>query len=296
MFENYQCHVHHESLSEISRSGFKRFLCSSPLQRTTRLTTSPQKQQKLGSFHHCYRLDGRLIAMGVLDLLPHCVSGVYFLYHSDFSHWNFGKLGALREAALALEEGYEYYYMGYYIHGCAKMRYKADYKPQYVLDPESYGWDALDWDVRGRLEGRKYVSMARERRGQESGDAPDADDGQRNGEKMEEVDEMGRSIFATPAEATAPGLSLFDIAMPGVMSVAELEDSIPLGRVLFSLNRGGVVHLEVRFSPLLYLIIRHSHLFTASSMEWEWPCNQSFYLVADFDAGPCSLGNRLHAG
>ena len=28
----------------------------------------------------CYRLDGRLIAMGVLDLLPHGVSSVYLLY------------------------------------------------------------------------------------------------------------------------------------------------------------------------------------------------------------------------
>ena len=45
-----------------------------------------------------------------------------------------GKLSALREAALALEGGYEWYYMGFYIHDCVKMRYKAEYKPQMVLD------------------------------------------------------------------------------------------------------------------------------------------------------------------
>ena len=76
--------------------------------------------------------------MAILDLLPHCVSGVYFIYHSDFEKWSFGKLSALREAALALEGGYQYYYMGYYIHSCAKMRYKGEYRPQHVLDPESY--------------------------------------------------------------------------------------------------------------------------------------------------------------
>lgn len=59
-----------------------------------------------------YRLDGRLIAMAILDFLPWCVSGVYFIYHSDFSQWGFGKLSACREAALAAEEGYKYYYMG----------------------------------------------------------------------------------------------------------------------------------------------------------------------------------------
>ena len=52
-----------------------------------------------------YRLDGRLIALGVLDLLPQAVSGVYFLYHADFEKWALGKLSALREAALAVEGG-----------------------------------------------------------------------------------------------------------------------------------------------------------------------------------------------
>ena len=66
----------------------------------------------MGSFHQMYRLNGRLIAMAVLDFLPWCVSGVYFMYHSDFSQWGFGKLSACREAALAAEEGYQYYYMG----------------------------------------------------------------------------------------------------------------------------------------------------------------------------------------
>jgi arginine-tRNA-protein transferase len=70
------------------------------------------KERRLGSFHHCYRLDGRLIAVGVLDLLPDAVSGKYFYYHTDFTKYNMAKLGALEEIALALEGGYKYYYMG----------------------------------------------------------------------------------------------------------------------------------------------------------------------------------------
>ncbi len=89
-------------------------------------------EQLFGSYHQCYRLDGRLVAFGVLDLLPGCVSAVYFVYvyvhhhglsapaklclpssyHEDMIPWKFGKLGALREAALAAEGGYTYYYMG----------------------------------------------------------------------------------------------------------------------------------------------------------------------------------------
>lgn len=36
------------------------------------------------------------------------------------------------------------YYMGYYIHSCPKMRYKANIKPSFLLCPEAYTWHLLD--------------------------------------------------------------------------------------------------------------------------------------------------------
>ena len=35
-----------------------------------------------------------------------------FSYDPDFAEWEFGKLSAMREIALAIEGGYQYYYMG----------------------------------------------------------------------------------------------------------------------------------------------------------------------------------------
>lgn len=67
----------------------------------------------------------------------------------------------LREAALALEGGYQYYYMGYYIHSCVKMKYKGDYKTQHVLDPETYEWHPLEGELRALLDKKPYVSMSR---------------------------------------------------------------------------------------------------------------------------------------
>lgn len=118
LYKDYQTNVHHDAPDEIDKPGFRRFLCDSPLQRCVR--SKNDIDQPLGSFHQCYRVDGRLVAMGVLDLLPHAVSGVYFLYHQDVEKWSFGKLSAMREAALTLEKGYQYYYMGFYIHNCAR--------------------------------------------------------------------------------------------------------------------------------------------------------------------------------
>ncbi|KAF2131212.1 hypothetical protein P153DRAFT_365803 [Dothidotthia symphoricarpi CBS 119687] len=230
VFKNYQQNVHKEKPSEISQSGFKRFLCASPLQKSSEQTNG--KTQLLGSYHQCYRLDGRLIAMGVLDLLPHCVSAVYLIYHSDFEKWQFGKLSALRETVLALEGSYQYYYMGYYIHSCTKMRYKGDYKPQHVLDPETYEWNPLEGELKELLDKKAYVSLSRERRAkgaakpttvENANMEPLADDSQPT-----DLSEFTLATAAEGGKAVQNGMSLFDLKVPGLMTVEEIGEQLNL--------------------------------------------------------------------
>jgi arginine-tRNA-protein transferase len=76
VFLAYQMTVHKEPKSRWSHQSFTRFLCSGLNRKVIRTN---DKSQKLGSYHQCYRLDGKLIAVGVLDLLPHAVSSVYLL-------------------------------------------------------------------------------------------------------------------------------------------------------------------------------------------------------------------------
>ena len=52
--------------------------------------------QGYGSFHQHYLLDGKLIAVGVIDILPHCVSSVYLYYDPDYSFLSLGTYSALR--------------------------------------------------------------------------------------------------------------------------------------------------------------------------------------------------------
>lgn len=76
VFLSYQTAIHKEPESRWSHESFKRFLCSG-LDR--KMIKSQGITRKLGSYHQCYRLDGKLIAVAVLDLLPHGVSSVYLL-------------------------------------------------------------------------------------------------------------------------------------------------------------------------------------------------------------------------
>ena len=49
-----------------------------------------------GSFHQQYWLDEKLIAVGVIDILPRCVSSVYFFYDPDYGHLSLGTYASLR--------------------------------------------------------------------------------------------------------------------------------------------------------------------------------------------------------
>ncbi|KAI9836907.1 MAG: hypothetical protein M1819_001072 [Sarea resinae] len=245
LFANYQRCVHKEPPSKISRDGFKRFLCSSPITRRSRQING--QEQKLGSYHQCYRLDGRLIAIGVLDLLPQCVSGVYFIYHEDFNRWNFGKLGALREIALTLESQYRYYYMGYYIHSCVKMRYKRDYRPQYLLDPETYSWNPLDEDILRRLDAKRYVSLSREQRLEASySDAEEratetepsprtATEKQNDGNDDDNDNDVSDDSDDDP-DLEDPSISLLEKGMPGVLTKEQVETEMNLDEMLIKVR------------------------------------------------------------
>jgi arginine-tRNA-protein transferase len=230
LFENYQRIVHREPPSRITTKGFKSFLCSSPLRRHVVMING--RQRRLGTYHQCYYLDGTLVAVGVLDLLPHSVSAVYFMYHESIHSWSPGKLSAMREAALAAEEGYRWYMMGFYIHTCRKMTYKVDFRPQYALDPETYEWNLFDDDLKRRLDARGYVSLSAELR--DGIEAPEDNSETRFKDvgppgSGEDDDDSGDPNFDWDA-------SLFSRNMPGIPTREEME-SLPLDDIVLWIRR-----------------------------------------------------------
>ncbi|XP_056659227.1 arginyl-tRNA--protein transferase 1 isoform X18 [Monodelphis domestica] len=139
------------------RLEFTRFLCSSPLE-----AENPPNGPDCGygSFHQQYWLDGKIIAVGVIDILPYCVSSVYLYYDPDYSFLSLGVYSALWEIAFTRQlhektSQLSYYYMGFYIHSCPKMRYKGQYKPSDLLCPETYVWVPIEQCLPA-LENSKY--------------------------------------------------------------------------------------------------------------------------------------------
>uniref|UniRef100_A0A2K5R0H7 Arginyl-tRNA--protein transferase 1 n=1 Tax=Cebus imitator TaxID=2715852 RepID=A0A2K5R0H7_CEBIM len=157
LYVKYQVAIHQDPPDECGKTEFTRFLCTSPLEAET----PPNGPDcGYGSFHQQYWLDGKIIAVGVIDILPNCVSSVYLYYDPDYSFLSLGVYSALREIAFTRQlhektSQLSYYYMGFYIHSCPKMKYKGQYRPSDLLCPETYVWVPIEQCLPS-LENSKY--------------------------------------------------------------------------------------------------------------------------------------------
>lgn len=53
--------------------------------------------QQKGTYHIYHRIDGRLVAVGVIDILSKYLNSAYFIYDPEFNFLNLGVVGAIRE-------------------------------------------------------------------------------------------------------------------------------------------------------------------------------------------------------
>jgi len=79
------------------------------------------------------RLNGKLIACIVFDLLDDGLSSVYSFYDPDEQSRSLGTWLVLQLNDLALSLNLPYNYLGYLVHGSRKMEYKRNFAPLDVL-------------------------------------------------------------------------------------------------------------------------------------------------------------------
>jgi arginyl-tRNA--protein-N-Asp/Glu arginylyltransferase len=85
----------------------------------------------------CYRDGvGRLLAVGICDLSPRSLSSVYLYHEPAESRRGVGIYSALYEIEHARAHAIPFYYLGYWVAGCATMDYKASFGPHEFLHPD----------------------------------------------------------------------------------------------------------------------------------------------------------------
>lgn len=105
---------------------------------------------RIDTVFHEIRLDGRLLAVAVVDHLPDSLSAVYTFYDPDEKARGLGIYAVLWQVEEARRRGLPYVYLGYWIRESPKMAYKANYAPlEAYLDNR---WDTLTLESAGVAE------------------------------------------------------------------------------------------------------------------------------------------------
>ncbi|KAI9157235.1 hypothetical protein LWI28_018926 [Acer negundo] len=164
LYKQYQIKVHKDKPDQVTESSYKRFLVETPLVYVPPSGDGTVPPYGFGSFHQQYLIDDQLVAVGVIDILPRCLSSKYLFWDPDYAFLSLGKYSALQEISYVKANqahcpSLQYYYLGYYIHSCSKMRYKAAYRPSELLCPLRYQWVSYD-NARPLLDRRKYAVLS----------------------------------------------------------------------------------------------------------------------------------------
>ncbi len=124
--------------------------------------------KKYGTYNFLHKIDNKIIAVGVWDILPTSLSSVYLYYDPDYSFLDLGTLTAIKEIEYIkkfhdlIDNKFKYYVMGFYIDNCVKMRYKGEFHPTEILDPFSLNFVDLD-NVRDIIKDNKCHKLSNEK-------------------------------------------------------------------------------------------------------------------------------------
>lgn len=100
----------------------------------------------LGGYHMYHRLDGKLVAVGVIDICPSVLNSAYFIYDPDYKFLNLGIVGAMVEIEYMrlirerFNPSMQFYHLGELSMQCPKINYKLKYQPGLVLCPFIKQW------------------------------------------------------------------------------------------------------------------------------------------------------------
>ena len=96
--------------------------------------------QYYGTYNLIHKIDGKIVAVTVWDILPHYLESVYCYYDPDYSFLDLGVITAIREIEYMksfhdlIDKNFMYYSMGEMCQSCQKLKYKGNYFPTEIMD------------------------------------------------------------------------------------------------------------------------------------------------------------------
>jgi len=119
-----------------ARHGRERFGSDTAFEEFLQLFYTPSVPALQSEF----RLADQLVGIGWLDVAENGLSSVYFSFAPEHAARRLGTLSILCEIALTRERNLPWYYLGYYVPGCAAMAYKDRFRPRQYYDWQQQRW------------------------------------------------------------------------------------------------------------------------------------------------------------
>ena len=150
IYQKYQIKIHNDPPDEITEERYNDAWGQSnlidnigiklPKDLDKKVKHPEMYPKKYGTYNFIHRIDGKIVAVGIWDILPTCLSSVYLYYDTDYQFLDLGVFTAIREIEYVksfhdlIDKNFKYYMMGFYCETVQKLRYKGFYEPTELLD------------------------------------------------------------------------------------------------------------------------------------------------------------------
>ena len=88
-----------------------------------------------------YRIGGRLVGVGYVDVLSQGLSAIYFFHDPQEHKRSLGTVNILHIIEAARQRGLPHVYLGYYVKGCRSLEYKTRFRPHELFVNDA--WEAV---------------------------------------------------------------------------------------------------------------------------------------------------------
>ena len=150
VFQKYQINIHKDPIYEVTKESYNNSWGQTnlidkkginlPIDLDKKVKHPKMYPKKYGTYNFIHRIDGKIVAVGVWDILPTGLSSVYLYYDTDYQFLDLGVFTSIREIEYIksfhdlIDNKFKYYFLGFYCETVQKLRYKGFYEPTELLD------------------------------------------------------------------------------------------------------------------------------------------------------------------
>ena len=169
LYKKYEQTIHKQK--EIPLYDHNQFWGNSILEKNKKIPLPSNLKEKTahpelypefyGTYNLIHRIDNKIVAVTVVDILPHMLISDYCYYDPDYSFLDLGVITAIREIEYMksfnslIDNTFIYYSMGEICQSCKKLKYKGNYFPTEIRDHYTGQYIYLTEEIKKLIEDNK---------------------------------------------------------------------------------------------------------------------------------------------